>query len=120
MKIIKSNRINKFSKYIIAGLIFFFALNIQKSSAIITLSKIPGVPTKPIPDVLDDLIGWILGIGLMLTVTYLVWGGINYISSSGDTQKTEKAKKVVKYALLGILVIGLSYAAIVMLDRIFV
>ncbi len=119
MKIIKSNRIKKLSSYIITGLIFFF-INVKESSAIITLSKIPGVPTKPIPNILDDLTGWILGIGLMLSVTYLIWGGVNYVASSGDAQKTEKARKVVKYAILGILVIGLSYAAVIMLDKIFV
>jgi len=116
---IKSNRINKLSNYIITGFIFFF-INIKESFAIITLSKIPGVPTKPIPDILNDLIGWILGIGLMLSVVYLVWGGISYISSTGDQQKTENARKTIKYALLGILVIGLSYAAVLMLDKIFV
>jgi hypothetical protein len=120
MKISKSNKTSKFSIYIILSVIFFFALNVKESFAIITLSKIPGVPTKLIPDVLNDLIGWILGIGLMLSVTYLVWGGISYMSSSGDQQKTENAKKTVKYALLGILVIGLSYAAILVLDIIFV
>jgi hypothetical protein len=80
----------------------------------------PGIPRKSIMDILNDLIEWILGIGLLLSVTYLVWGGINYISSSGDMQKTENARKTVKYALLGILVIGLSYAAILALDTIFV
>lgn len=119
MKITKFNRINKLSSYIIIGLVLF-SISAKKSFAIITLSKIPGVPTKSIYDILDDLTGWILGIGLMLTVTYLVWGGINYVASSGDTQKTEKARKTVKYALLGILVIGLSYAAVIMLDKIFV
>jgi len=120
MKIYKPNKTSKFSIYIILSAVFFFALNIKESFAIITLSKIPGVPTKPIMDVLDDLTGWILGIGLMLAVTFLIWGGINYVASSGDAQKTEKAKKVVKYSLLGIFVIGLSYAAVIMLDKIFV
>jgi hypothetical protein len=120
MKISKSNKTSKFSIGIVLSAVFFFALNVQKSFAIITLSKIPGVPTKPIPDIIDDLIGWILGIGLMFSVLYLVWGGINYISSTGDQQKTENARKTIKYALLGVLIIGLSYAAVLMLDRIFI
>ena len=79
----------------------------------------PGIPRKDIEDVLDDIIKWVLGFGLMITVIFLIWGGIYYIGSSGDTTKTENAKKIIKYSLMGVLVIGLSFAAIVMLDVIF-
>lgn len=118
MKIIRSSKISKFSKYIILSMLFFLT-NISQSEAVITLTKISGVPTKPIADVLDDIIKWVLGFGLMIAVTFLIWGGINYVASSGDAQKTENAKKIVKYSIMGVLVIGLSYAAIVALDVIF-
>ncbi len=118
MKIIILNKISKLSKYIILSALFFIT-NISRVEAIIALSPISGVPTKSINDVLDDIIKWVLGFGLMIAVTFLVWGGINYVASSGDATKTENAKKIVKYSLLGIIVIGFSYAAIVMLDIIF-
>ena len=97
----------------------FFLIKANQSEAVITLTKISGVPTKPIEDVLDDIIKWILGFGLMIAVTFLVWGGISYVTSSGDSTKTENAKKIVKYSILGVLIIGFSYAAIAMLDVIF-
>ena len=78
-----------------------------------------GIPTKSIEDVLDDTIKWVLGFGLMIAVTFLVWGGIHYVASSGDAQKTENAKKVIKYSLMGVFVIGFSFAIIVLLDMIF-
>jgi len=79
----------------------------------------PGIPTLSIPEVLDNITGWILGFGLLISVTFLVWGGINYVGSSGDQQKAENSKKIIKYAILGIFVIGLSYAAIATIDLIF-
>ncbi|MDF1498220.1 MAG: pilin [Patescibacteria group bacterium] len=79
----------------------------------------PGIPTLSIPEVLDNITGWILGFGLLISVTFLVWGGINYVGSSGDQQKAENSKKIIKYAILGVLVIGLSYAAIATIDLIF-
>ena len=118
MKIIILNKISKLSKYIILSTLFF-VMNIRCVEAIITLDPIPGVPTKSINNILDDIIKWVLGFGLMIAVTFLIWGGINYVGSSGDTTKTEKAKKIIKYSLLGVLVIGFSYAAIAMLDVIF-
>jgi len=78
-----------------------------------------GIPTKPFTDVLGDATKWLIGFALMISVTVLVWGGMNYISSSGDPQKAETAKKLVKYSLIGIGVVGISYAIIVALDLIF-
>ncbi|MEA2097520.1 MAG: pilin [Patescibacteria group bacterium] len=78
-----------------------------------------GIPVKSVEDVLDDTIKWVLGFGLMIAVTFLIWGGINYVASSGDAQKAENAKKIIKYSLLGVFVIGFSFAIIVLLDMIF-
>ncbi len=77
------------------------------------------VPTKPIPDVLNDAAKWLLGFAIMASLAVLIWGGIYYVGSSGDEQKTQTAKKLVKYSLMGILVVGISYAVIVALDKIF-
>jgi hypothetical protein len=78
-----------------------------------------GVPTKSIPDVLEDIAKWLLGFAVMASVVILIWGGIYYVSSSGDEQKVQTAKKLVKYSLMGILVVGISYAVIYALDKIF-
>jgi TRAP-type C4-dicarboxylate transport system permease small subunit len=78
-----------------------------------------GVPNKPIPDVLEDTAKWLLGFAVMASVVILIWGGVYYVSSSGDEQKTQTAKKLVKYSLMGILVVGISYAVIYVLDKIF-
>lgn len=78
-----------------------------------------GIPTKSIEDVLDDTIKWVLGFGLMISMTFLIWGSIHYVASSGDAQKAENAKKVIKYSLMGVFVIGFSFAIIVLLDMIF-
>ena len=44
----------------------------------------------------------------VLALVALVWGAIMYITSFGDEGKIEKAKEVIKYALIGILVLGIS------------
>jgi len=75
-----------------------------------------GVPTKPIPDVLDDAAKWLVGFSIMAAVAVLVWSGITYSSSSGDSEKTTTAKKYAKYVLIGILAVGISYAIIKVID----
>jgi len=78
-----------------------------------------GIPSKLIPDVIDSIISWLLTFAVAISVLALVYGGTCYVFSSGDAQKAENAKKIVKYALLGIFVVGISFAIIVILDEIF-
>lgn len=47
-----------------------------------------------------------------LALAFLVYGGFLYITAAGDTQQIEKGKKVIIYAIIGIIVIGLAYALV--------
>ena len=76
------------------------------------LTAIDGVPSKSLTDVLNDLTKWILTFGLALCVILMIWGGLNYVASTGDEERISKAKKTIHYALYGIAIIGLSFAMI--------
>ena len=78
-----------------------------------------GVPDKLIPDVIDDMISWFLKFAIAISVLALVYGGTCYVFSSGDMQKTENAKKIVKYALIGIFITGVSFAIVTIIDTVF-
>jgi len=78
-----------------------------------------GIPNKLIPDVIDSAISWLLGFAVAISVVALIYGGTLYVFSSGDAQKTENAKKVVKYALIGIFITGVSFAIVTIIDTIF-
>lgn len=78
-----------------------------------------GIPTKSVADTITDATGFILGFALMASVAVLIWGGIYYIGSSGSTEKADTAKKWIKYSLMGILIVGVSYAVVSALDTIF-
>ena len=78
-----------------------------------------GIPDKTIEDVLSDTISWIVGIAVAISIVMLIWGGLNYVGSSGDTEKAKTAKKIIVFALLGIVITGASYAIIILLDTLF-
>ncbi len=50
---------------------------------------------------------WIVGV---LSVIYIVLGGLRYITSGGDADKVKKAKNTVLYACIGLGVSILSFA----------
>ena len=61
---------------------------------------------------LIDITNWLLGFVVIFGILAMVWGGINYVGSAGDQEKATTAKRVITYALLGIIIAGLAYAAV--------
>lgn len=59
-----------------------------------------------------NLTNWLLGLVAMAAVVAMVWGGINYIGASGDTQKADLSKRIIYYSFLGIFVAGIAYAIV--------
>lgn len=54
-----------------------------------------------------NIILWVVGI---LSVVMLIWGGIRYITSAGDTNKVTSAKNTIMYAVIGLVIAILAYA----------
>ncbi|PIR64185.1 MAG: hypothetical protein COU64_00515 [Candidatus Pacebacteria bacterium CG10_big_fil_rev_8_21_14_0_10_40_26] len=46
----------------------------------------------------------------LLVFMYLIWGGIEWITSGGDKGKTESARNKITAAVLGLIVLAASYA----------
>lgn len=47
-----------------------------------------------------------------ISVLMLVWGGLRYILSGGDSKKITDAKNTILYAIVGLIIAFLSYAII--------
>lgn len=48
----------------------------------------------------------------IISVVMLIWGGIRYITSGGDSKKVTDAKNTILYAIIGLIVSILSYAIV--------
>ena len=69
----------------------------------------------------ENLTNWALEFIIMISVLVLIWGGINYVFSSGDTQKADLSKKIIYYALIGLFIGGIAYAIVkVIVERILI
>jgi hypothetical protein len=58
------------------------------------------------------IIGWLLGIAFAVTVLFLIIGGFLYITSGGNEEQAERARGTIVNALIGIVLIILSYVII--------
>ena len=70
-----------------------------------------GVPTE-FDNAILNLTNWILGFVAMIAVLAIVWGGVMYIASSGDETKATTGKRIVTYALIGLVIAGIAYALV--------
>ena len=71
----------------------------------------PGIPTGPeftIGNIASLFIQIALIIGIFLSLFYLIYGGLYWIQASGDKQKWDKARRIIIYSILGLIVMSLA------------
>ncbi|MBW6440667.1 pilin [Patescibacteria group bacterium] len=75
-----------------------------------------GVAPDSAPEDFDDAIlnltNWILGFAASIAVLALIWGGVQYMTSAGDTSKAENGKKTVSAGLIGLVLAGIAFAIV--------
>ncbi|MFC1790823.1 pilin [Patescibacteria group bacterium] len=58
------------------------------------------------PDLtIQGLIGLVLVVAVVLSLGFLIWGGLDWLSSKGDPEKLKQARKKISSALIGLLVV---------------
>lgn len=58
------------------------------------------------------IINVILGVLGLVSVVFIILGGITYVTSSGDPGKIKKAKDTILYGIIGLVVALLAYAIV--------
>lgn len=76
------------------------------------LEYLPPGFAKSFPDLLASILTLLVAIVAILVFAYLIWGGLNWITSGGDKGKTETARNKIMAALIGLIIIASSYAVL--------
>lgn len=67
------------------------------------LSTAAGVEAKVL-----ELLNWAFGVGVVLCTVFIIYGGIQFITSNGDAEKVESGTATIKNAAIGLAVIMLA------------
>lgn len=62
--------------------------------------------------VINSVLKVVIGIVGVLAVGVMIFGGIMYVTSTGDAQKAYKAKNVIIYGIVGLVVAMLAFAIV--------
>lgn len=60
--------------------------------------------------IISNLLTFITIIAAIIVFVYLIWGGIEWITSGGDKGKTEQARNKITAAVVGMIVLAAAYA----------
>ena len=55
-----------------------------------------------------NAINFAIAISSIVCVIFIIIGGVNYMTSAGDSSKLQKAKNTLTYAIIGLLIVGLA------------
>ena len=68
--------------------------------------------TKPIGTTIGEVVNIFLYFVGAVAVIVVIWGGFQYVTSAGDSNKVKTAKSTIMYAVIGVAVALLSYAIV--------
>lgn len=70
-----------------------------------------GEPTT-VKEVIVGILNGVISILSLVTVIFVIVGGVHYMTSAGDAGKIEKAKKTILYAIIGLIICVLAFAIV--------
>ncbi len=85
----------------------------------IGIERPPGFQIDDLGVLISNLIGVALIIAGILVFAYLVWGGIQWITSGGDKGKTEEARARISSALVGLAIVAAAWAVMQLVSYFF-
>lgn len=68
--------------------------------------------TETADKVANNVINVVLTLVGILAVGVMIFGGITYVTSTGDASKTMRAKNIIMYGLIGLMITLLAYAIV--------
>ncbi|MBI2021430.1 hypothetical protein HYS93_00935 [Candidatus Daviesbacteria bacterium] len=78
-----------------------------------------GIATlKCIPVFLNNINGFILGFSAVVTVFFITFSGIKFLTSGGDQDRVRDARKTMTFAIVGLVIILLAFFLIKIVAKI--
>lgn len=67
-------------------------------------------------DVFENAINWFIVLVIAATVIMLIWGGAKYMTAGDDTDKIEGARTTITNAVIGAIVVVITFAIVFVIN----
>lgn len=85
----------------------------------ITITRPGAVKILQIGQLISAIVGLAIIVAALLAFLYLVWGGIEWISSGGDKAGMESARNRITAAFVGLAIVAAAWAITALLQQFF-
>ncbi len=105
----------KVLKYLTPALLGIFAFAVVASAQLVpppTIETPPSQERLTFTQTVVLLINYALYIVGAIALIMLIYGGFQYIISGGNEEAVEKAKKIITYAVIGLIVVIISWVIV--------
>ena len=69
-------------------------------------------------EMVSSIFQWVIGIAGVVSLIFIVGGGIMYMTSEGEPSKLQTAKNTIKYALIGLVIVALAQTITIFMTNI--
>ncbi len=69
-----------------------------------------GLPDAKLDNTVINFISWVLGFFGLISVIMIIYGGFRYLTAAGNEENVDKAKDIIRQAVIGMVIVMLSYA----------
>lgn len=98
------------------GLLFLKAVNTYAADIEVKIPKPPGVQ-QDLGVIIGGVVYVVLIIAGLATFIFLIWGGIQWITSGGDKSGVEAAQHKIQAAILGLFIVFATWALMFVIEQ---
>jgi len=65
-----------------------------------------------------NIVNYILGFIIIVATLIVIYGGVKYLTASGNEDAVEEAKKTISYGVIGMVIAGLAYGMVIVISTV--
>ena len=109
-------KIKNLYKLISVGLVsltlFMFGFSFALAQEIPDVDQVSDLTATSLEDKIITLVNYVISIIAIVAVVMIIYAGYLYVSSGGDEKKLGQAKSLILYAVIGLVVVIVSYSIV--------
>lgn len=110
MKLIKSKKLLKISAVVLSLVLLCGAMSATVSAG--TTVDESKLQTLTIKGILENTIGWALGLIGLVSIVFIIYAGIKWVLSEGVQTKQDEARKMLTASVIGLVIALAAYAIV--------
>src|SRR5437868_2393590 len=115
-------KLQKFAKAaLIAGSLAALAMPVvthaQTTFSIESVGTTLGLGEADLKDTVLNIVQLVLGLMTLIAVVLMIYGGFVWLTSAGNEENVDKAKRIISAAAIGLVIILLAWAIVIFVAR---